>query len=155
MENQQAELMDEQVIKMVKEVTKDYDGKGGVIVYTRWTKKMKSVHDMSGCGDNQKVKYTAGSFIGKEVTWWNTQVQTRGREAAIGMTWEDFKTLMREKFCLNNEIQKLETEFWCHAIVRVGHATYIDRFHELVRLVPYLVILENKKIEMYIVTPPF
>ncbi|GKC59742.1 hypothetical protein Tco_1087340 [Tanacetum coccineum] len=135
MENQLAELMDQQVIKMVKEVTKgdvrnvgvntsqggclykeflaynrkDYDGKGGAIVYTRWTKKMKSVHDMSGCRDNQKVKYTAGSFIGKELTWWNTQVQTRGREAAVGMTWEDFKTLMREKFCLNNEMQKLET----------------------------------------------
>ncbi|GKA52421.1 putative reverse transcriptase domain-containing protein [Tanacetum coccineum] len=42
---------------------KDYDGKGGAIVYTRWTKKMELVHDMSGHGDNQKVKHTAGSFI--------------------------------------------------------------------------------------------
>ncbi|GJT84343.1 hypothetical protein Tco_1058685 [Tanacetum coccineum] len=65
---------------------KDYDGKGGVIVYTRWIKKMESVQDMSGCGDNQKVKYIAGSLIGKALTWWNTQVQTRGREAAVGMT---------------------------------------------------------------------
>nr|GEY91828.1 reverse transcriptase domain-containing protein [Tanacetum cinerariifolium] len=31
---------------------KDYDGKGGAIVYTRWIEKMESVHDMSGCGDN-------------------------------------------------------------------------------------------------------
>ncbi|GJZ14646.1 hypothetical protein Tco_0550323 [Tanacetum coccineum] len=53
---------------------KDYDGNGGAIVYTRWTKKMESVHDMSGCGDNQKVKYYAGSFIGKALTWWNTQM---------------------------------------------------------------------------------
>ncbi|GKB45855.1 hypothetical protein Tco_0896608 [Tanacetum coccineum] len=28
---------------------------------------------MSACGDNQKVKYTVGSFIGKALTWWNTQ----------------------------------------------------------------------------------
>ncbi|GKD19840.1 hypothetical protein Tco_1208998, partial [Tanacetum coccineum] len=42
---------------------KDYDGKGGAIVYTRRIKKMESVQDMSGCGENQKVKYTAGSFI--------------------------------------------------------------------------------------------
>ncbi|GJY27994.1 hypothetical protein Tco_0403761, partial [Tanacetum coccineum] len=34
---------------------------------------------------NQKVKYAAGSLIGKALTWWNTQVQTRGRVAAIGM----------------------------------------------------------------------
>ncbi|GKE98908.1 hypothetical protein Tco_0022259 [Tanacetum coccineum] len=31
---------------------KEYDGKGGAIVYTRWIKKMESVQDMSGCGDN-------------------------------------------------------------------------------------------------------
>ncbi|GKD63164.1 hypothetical protein Tco_1305272 [Tanacetum coccineum] len=39
---------------------KDYDRKGGAIVYTRWIEKMESVQDMSGCGANQKVKYTAG-----------------------------------------------------------------------------------------------
>ncbi|GKE40122.1 reverse transcriptase domain-containing protein, partial [Tanacetum coccineum] len=86
---------------------------------------------MSKCGANQKVKYNAGSFIGKALTWWNTQVQTRGREAAVGMTWEDFKDLLRKEFCPNNEMQKLETEFWCHVMVECGNAAYIDRFHEL------------------------
>ncbi|GKF52857.1 hypothetical protein Tco_0159767 [Tanacetum coccineum] len=28
---------------------KEYDGKGGAIVLTRWIEKMESVHDMSGC----------------------------------------------------------------------------------------------------------
>ncbi|GKD13453.1 hypothetical protein Tco_1197860 [Tanacetum coccineum] len=62
---------------------KEYDGKGGAIVYTRWIEKMESVQDMSGCRDNQKVKYTARSFVGKALTWWNSQIHTRGREAAI------------------------------------------------------------------------
>ncbi|GJU85597.1 integrase, catalytic region, zinc finger, CCHC-type containing protein [Tanacetum coccineum] len=66
---------------------------------------------MSGCRENQKVKYTAGSFIGKALTWWNSQVQTRGLETAVGITWEDFKILKREEFCLNNKMQKLEIEF--------------------------------------------
>ncbi|GJS23898.1 putative reverse transcriptase domain-containing protein [Tanacetum coccineum] len=35
-------------------------------------------------------------------------------------------------------------------MVRAGHAAYTDRFHELARLVPYLVTLENKRIESYI-----
>ncbi|GJS59869.1 putative reverse transcriptase domain-containing protein [Tanacetum coccineum] len=30
--------------------------------------KMESVHDMSGCSVDQKVKYTAGSFVGKALT---------------------------------------------------------------------------------------
>ncbi|GKC41158.1 hypothetical protein Tco_1058880 [Tanacetum coccineum] len=47
---------------------KEYDGKGDAIVYTRWIEKMESVQDMSGCRDNQKVKYTAGSFISEALT---------------------------------------------------------------------------------------
>nr|GEV55754.1 hypothetical protein [Tanacetum cinerariifolium] len=42
---------------------KEYDGKGGVVVRTRWIEKMKSVQHMSGCSVDQKVKYTAGSFV--------------------------------------------------------------------------------------------
>ncbi|GJY07703.1 putative reverse transcriptase domain-containing protein [Tanacetum coccineum] len=89
---------------------------------------MESVQDMSGCRDSQKVKYTAGSFIGKALTWWNSEIFTRGREAAVGMSWEDFKTLTIEEFCPSNEMQKLETELWNHAMVGVGHAAYTDRY---------------------------
>nr|GEV02273.1 hypothetical protein [Tanacetum cinerariifolium] len=56
---------------------------------------------MSGYSIDLKVKYTAGSFVGKALTW-------------------------------------------------AGHAAYTDRFHELARLVPYLVTLECRKIERYI-----
>ncbi|GJZ24088.1 hypothetical protein Tco_0561547 [Tanacetum coccineum] len=105
---------------------KEYDGKGGAIVYTHWIKKMESVHDISGCRDSQRVKYTAGSFVDKALMWWNSDIRTRGREAIIGMSWEDFKTLTREEFCPSNEMQKLETELRNHAMVGVGHAAYTD-----------------------------
>ncbi|GJX85975.1 hypothetical protein Tco_0336749 [Tanacetum coccineum] len=52
--------------------------------------------------------------------------RTKGREAIVGMTWEDFKALMREELCPNNEMQKLETEFWCHAMVGAGYVAYTD-----------------------------
>ncbi|GKA91967.1 putative reverse transcriptase domain-containing protein [Tanacetum coccineum] len=48
---------------------KDYNGKGGAIVYTHWIEKIESVQDMSGYGENQKVKYTALSFITGHVTY--------------------------------------------------------------------------------------
>ncbi|GJT87292.1 reverse transcriptase domain-containing protein [Tanacetum coccineum] len=67
-----------------------------------------------------------------------------------GMSWEDFKTLTREEFCPSNEMQKLETELWNHAIIGAGHATYNDRFHKLARLVPHLVIPEGKRIKRYV-----
>ncbi|GJT77950.1 putative reverse transcriptase domain-containing protein [Tanacetum coccineum] len=42
---------------------KEYDGKGGVVVLTRWIEKIEFVRDMSGCSIDQKVKYIAGSFV--------------------------------------------------------------------------------------------
>ncbi|GJX11913.1 putative reverse transcriptase domain-containing protein [Tanacetum coccineum] len=128
---------------------KEYDGKGGVVVFTRWIEKMESVQDMSGCGIDQKVKYTAGSFVGKALTWWNSQVRTLSREVVVDMSWDDFKVIMREEFFPSYEMQKLETELWNHAMVGVGHSAYTDMFHELSRLVPHLVTPENRRTERY------
>ncbi|GJR88325.1 putative reverse transcriptase domain-containing protein [Tanacetum coccineum] len=127
--------------------SKEFDGKGGEIAYTLWVEKMEVVQDISGCGDHQKVKYSASLLISKALTWWNSQVQTRGWEATVGMTWEDFKALMKKEYCPSNKMQKLETGFWSHAMVGAGHAAYTDRFHELARLVPHLVTPKTKRIE--------
>ncbi|GJY54896.1 reverse transcriptase domain-containing protein [Tanacetum coccineum] len=108
---------------------KEYTGKGGAVVLTQWIKKMESVQDMSGCSINQKVKYTAGSFVGKALTWWNSQIRMLSREVAVSMSWNDFKFMMIEEFCPSHEMQKLETELWNHVIVGAGHAAYTDRFH--------------------------
>ncbi|GJX02485.1 reverse transcriptase domain-containing protein [Tanacetum coccineum] len=126
---------------------KEYDGKGGVVVLTRWIEKMEFVQDMSGCSIDQKVKYTAGSFVGKALTWWNSQIRTLSREVAVSMSWNDFKFMMIEEFYPCHEMQKLETELWNHAMVGVGHVAYADRFHELARLVPHLVTPDSRKIE--------
>nr|GEU54241.1 putative reverse transcriptase domain-containing protein [Tanacetum cinerariifolium] len=62
----------------------------------------------------------------------------------------DFKALMKEGYCPSSKMQKLEMEFWNHAMVRVGHSAYTNRFHKLARLVPHLVTPETKRIERYI-----
>nr|GFB90835.1 reverse transcriptase domain-containing protein [Tanacetum cinerariifolium] len=58
--------------------------------------------------------------------------------------YDDYKALMRKELCPNNEMQKLETEFWYHTMVGADHAAYTDHFHELARLVPYLLPLRTK-----------
>ncbi|GJS88635.1 putative reverse transcriptase domain-containing protein [Tanacetum coccineum] len=55
------------------------------------------------------------------------------------MSWNDFKFTMIKEFCPSHEMQKLESELWNHAMVRVGHVVYTVRFHELARLVPHLI----------------
>ncbi|GKC23760.1 putative reverse transcriptase domain-containing protein, partial [Tanacetum coccineum] len=118
---------------------KEYDGKGGAVVLTRWIEKIESVHDISGCRIDQKMKYTAGSFVGKALTWWNSQIRTLSQKVNVSMSWNDFKFMMIQEFCPSHAMQKLEFELWNHAMVRAGHTTYTDRFHELARLVPHLI----------------
>nr|GEW47481.1 putative reverse transcriptase domain-containing protein [Tanacetum cinerariifolium] len=72
-----------------------------VIVKNNRREKMESVQDMSGCEENQKLMYTIGLFIGKALTWWNSQTHTQSSEADVEMSWEDFKTLIGEEFCLS------------------------------------------------------
>ncbi|GJT33928.1 retrotransposable element Tf2 [Tanacetum coccineum] len=110
---------------------------------------MVYVHDMSGCSNDQKVKYTAGSFVGKALTWWNSQIHTLRQEVVVSMSRNDFKFMMIQEFCPSHEMQKLESELWNHAIVGAGNAAYTDRFHELARLVPHLVTPESRMIERY------
>ncbi|GKE48369.1 putative reverse transcriptase domain-containing protein, partial [Tanacetum coccineum] len=88
---------------------------------------------------DQKVKYTAGLFVGKDLTWCNSQIRALCREVAVSMSWTDFKFMMIQEFCLSHEMQNLESKLWNHAMVGAGHAAYTDRFHELARLVPHLI----------------
>nr|GEY92415.1 retrotransposon protein, putative, Ty3-gypsy subclass [Tanacetum cinerariifolium] len=81
---------------------------GGVVVLTRWIEKMEFVQDMSDCGVDQKVKYTAGSLVGKAFTWWNSQIRTLSQEFVVSMSWIDFMFMMIEEFCPSHEMQKSE-----------------------------------------------
>ncbi|GKC49085.1 putative reverse transcriptase domain-containing protein [Tanacetum coccineum] len=101
---------------------KEFDGKGGTVAYTRWVEKMEAVQDISGCRDNQKVKYTAGSLIGID----EGRVLSEQRDAEV-----------------RNGVLELR-------IVGASHSAYTDRFHELARLVLYLVTPKTKRIERYI-----
>ncbi|GKE20214.1 putative reverse transcriptase domain-containing protein, partial [Tanacetum coccineum] len=62
----------------------------------------------------------------------------------------NFKKLLMEEYCPDDEIQKLETEFWNHKIVGSNIDGYIARFHELARLVPHMVTPKNQRVNCYI-----
>nr|GEV10420.1 hypothetical protein [Tanacetum cinerariifolium] len=106
--------------------------------------------DMSGCSIDQKVKYVVGSFVGKALILWNSQICMLGWEVAVSMSWNEFKFMMIEEFYPSHEMKKLETKLWNHAMVGAGHVAYTDRFHELARLVPHLVTPESRKIKRYV-----
>ncbi|KAJ9544989.1 hypothetical protein OSB04_024696 [Centaurea solstitialis] len=86
----------------------------------------------------------------RALTWWNTQVQVRGRDATGQITWEDFKKMLKEEFCPRSEIQKLEAELWHHEMKGSDITAYTTRFHELAKLVPHLVTPEQNRVDRYV-----
>ncbi|GKC08609.1 putative reverse transcriptase domain-containing protein, partial [Tanacetum coccineum] len=135
----------------IEGVNRNVEGVNGnirnVIVNGNLIEKIEFVHDMNGCSIDKKVKYTAVSFVGKSLTWWNSQIRKLIQEVIVSMSWNDFKFMMIEEFCPSHEMQKLESELWNHAMVEAGHVAYTDRFHELARLVPHLVTPKSRMIE--------
>ncbi|KAD2393178.1 hypothetical protein E3N88_40155 [Mikania micrantha] len=105
---------------------KDFHGSEGGIGILKWIEKMESVISISDCLDNQKVKYATCSFQNKALTWWNTQVQARGREAVEAMTWEELKAILIKEYCPKNEMQKLEEELWNHQMIGAEHQAYTN-----------------------------
>ncbi|GJW88494.1 hypothetical protein Tco_0163834 [Tanacetum coccineum] len=132
-------------IKIGNVVNENVPGERGIVLYSKW----------QGGSNDQKVKYTAGSFVGKALTWWNSQIHTIAKKLLLSdrhtlASLARKKFMMIQDFCPSHEMQKLESELWNHVIVGAGHAVYTDRFHELARLVPHLVTPESRMIERYV-----
>ncbi|KAD4385652.1 hypothetical protein E3N88_25821 [Mikania micrantha] len=127
-----------------------FSGSEGAVGLIQWIEKMETTLDISGCPDQHRVRYAAGSFNKRALTWWNAQIQTRGRDEALSMSWDDFKTMLRTEFCPRNEVKKIETELLNLVMIGAGHLAYTTRFHELATLAPDVVPTLEKRIERYV-----
>ncbi|GKE62434.1 hypothetical protein Tco_1512801, partial [Tanacetum coccineum] len=117
---------------------KEYDGKGGVIVYTCWIEKMEPIQDMSGCGDDQKVKYTIGSFVGKalkckemqmlETELWNHVIVRAGHAAYTDRFHELARLVFHSVTSKNRRIERYmyDLALQIHGMVVVTEPTTIQ-----------------------------
>ncbi|GJU33294.1 putative reverse transcriptase domain-containing protein [Tanacetum coccineum] len=124
-----------------------FHGHEGAVELSRWFEKTEMVFRISECAEARKVKFAAATLQGRALTWWNSQVATRGLEATNQIGWTEMKRVMTEEFCPIKEIQRMEYELWN---LKVKDFDYTQRFHELVQLYPEMVLTERKKIEAYI-----
>ncbi|GJV04965.1 putative reverse transcriptase domain-containing protein [Tanacetum coccineum] len=70
-----------------------FHGNEGAVELCRWFEKTESVFSISECAERNKVA-------------------TLGLEVVNVMSWNDMNIMMREEFCLPEEIQRMEVELW-------------------------------------------
>ncbi|GKD72533.1 putative reverse transcriptase domain-containing protein [Tanacetum coccineum] len=75
---------------------------------------------------------------------------TWGREAANGLSCENFKKLLTEEYYRKDQVQNLESKFWNHMMIGNEIDKYTARFNKLARMVPHMVSNEEKRVDRYI-----
>nr|GEV35199.1 hypothetical protein [Tanacetum cinerariifolium] len=88
----------------------NFKGTEGVLGLTQWFKKMESVFHIRNCTVECQVKYATYTLLGSALTWWNSHIKTIGHDAACGMPCKTLMKMLTDKYCLRNEIKKLEIE---------------------------------------------
>ncbi|GKE25974.1 putative reverse transcriptase domain-containing protein, partial [Tanacetum coccineum] len=127
-----------------------FNGTEGVVGLSRWIEKVERVFEISKCAKGDKVMFTASTFEGRALTWWNRNVHILGLVNANHISWTEFKSMMTIEYYPATEIQRMEEELWTLTLKGDNIEAYNNRFHELALMCPDLVPNEKKKIERYI-----
>jgi hypothetical protein len=86
---------------------------------------------MCNCEDNNRVKFASGTLEGAALTWWNSQVQVLGLEAANNMPWQEFKNLLKAEYSPRDQIKNLEAELWNLKIEGSEIEANTSHYHEM------------------------
>ncbi|GJV63725.1 putative reverse transcriptase domain-containing protein [Tanacetum coccineum] len=89
-----------------------FKGTEGVVELTQWFERMETVFRISNCSMDNQIKFSTCTLLVGALTWWNSHVKIVGQDVAYTMTWTDLRKKMTDKYCLRNEIKKLEVELW-------------------------------------------
>ncbi|KAI3774141.1 hypothetical protein L1987_48685 [Smallanthus sonchifolius] len=108
-----------------------FDGNSDSVATFEWIERMNVVININECRPDQAVKYVAHSFTNEALSWWRNIQRTKSPNNLARMTWEDLKKLIIQKFCPQNEIDRVENEFLNVKAGSKTHRQYTSRFNEL------------------------
>ncbi|KAM0011412.1 putative nucleotidyltransferase, Ribonuclease H [Helianthus debilis subsp. tardiflorus] len=129
---------------------RDFTGKKGVVDCMTWLDEMDTVVDISGCAEKDVVKFVSQSFKGEALARWRSLVQASGKAVLYSMSWEEFISLIKENYCPQHEVEKIESDFLSLVMTNLDCQAYLTSFNTMSRLVPYLVTPEPKRIARFI-----
>ncbi|KAF5786109.1 putative nucleotidyltransferase, Ribonuclease H [Helianthus annuus] len=129
---------------------RDFTGEKGVVDCMTWLDEMDTVVDISGCAERDIVKFVSQFFKGEALAWWRSLIQATGKIPLYNMSWNQFVALIKENYCPQHEVEKIESDFLSLVMKNLDCQAYLTSFNTLSRLVPYLVTPEPKRIARFI-----
>ncbi|KAI3805598.1 hypothetical protein L1987_28123 [Smallanthus sonchifolius] len=120
-------------------------GTEGATGLLQWFEIIENTFLNSDCLDNLRVRHATSVLQKRALTWWNGEKRNRGVDVAMALPWDEVKRLMTEEFCPQNEVKKLEAEFWDLAQDSGENLANTTRFHELSLLVPHMTKADHEQ----------
>nr|GEU82981.1 reverse transcriptase domain-containing protein [Tanacetum cinerariifolium] len=77
-----------------------------------WFERTESVFSRSNCAEENKVTFAIGTLTDNALSWWNAYTQPIEIEQANKTTWTKLKRLVTNKYYPQNEVKKMEDEFY-------------------------------------------
>ncbi|GKC47442.1 putative reverse transcriptase domain-containing protein [Tanacetum coccineum] len=111
---------------------------------------MESVFHISNCVVKNQVKFATCTFIGNALTWWNSHMKAVTQDVAYAMDWKTLKKMMAVKYCLRDEIKKLEIKLWNLKVKGTDVVSYTLRFQELALMCRRMFHEESDEVEKYV-----
>ncbi|XP_021985112.1 uncharacterized protein LOC110881037 [Helianthus annuus] len=99
-----------------------------------WLDEMDTVVDISGCADKDVVKFVSQSFKGEALAWWRSLIQATGKIPLCNLSWDQFVTLIKENYCPQHEVQKIEYDFLSLVMKNLDCQAYLRSFNTMSRL---------------------
>ncbi|GJS61153.1 putative reverse transcriptase domain-containing protein [Tanacetum coccineum] len=122
-------------------------GTEGVVELTQWFERMEIVFRISNYSVENQIKFSTCTLLAGALTWWNSYVLTVSHDVAYAMTWANLRKKMTDKYCLWNEMKKLEAELWNLKVKGTDVIGYNQCFQELALLCVRMFPEESDKIE--------
>ena len=83
----------------------------------QWFENMEMTFLISECQDHLRVRYATKTLQNRALAWWDKEEKGQGTKVALDLSRDELKALMIEEFCPNDELQKLEEDFWSPLLV--------------------------------------
>ncbi|GKC07569.1 reverse transcriptase domain-containing protein [Tanacetum coccineum] len=112
--------------------------------------RTKSVISCRNYTEDCKVKFDTGTLTEDALSLWNSYVKPIGIEQADKIAWTELKRLLTNNYCPQNEVRKMEDEFYNLVVKGNDLKTYARRFQELATLCPNMVPNNEKLMEVFI-----
>jgi len=127
-----------------------FSGEEGAAGLLSWYENMEAMLHHSEVEDRKMVEFASSQFTSIARSWWVNTINEIGRPAAYAWTWEELKRKMNEQFCAKDAVLDMEQEFWNLQMNELEIEKYVNRFNELLRLVPHMASTEERKIDRFI-----